>query len=353
MAYAALGDSYASGIDAGIQLHPTCWRFSDSYPMQLIRTGLLGRNHAFQFLACSGSVMGLVGGSSSRRKSISAQIKSLKTADLVTLSIGGNDARFFDVLNACVYRFYGTKSGNCNERLQESVKIISDERFEMAYNWVLDEIMAKSGDAPHFRIMALGYSPFFDEALTEDCNNQSFGFWSMSKPKLTVQLRRQLNDISAHLNNRIAGIIKDRADEKVIWVNWAPKFKEHLFCQPGKPASDGDSTWFYDADFRSSNSTSNEIDIETCMQQTLDTGDWGERAACGIAVVQQDYPHMMAQGSGTTLTINRYPNQPGLARVFHPKPHAYAVIANEIRNHWPFISLETDTLDDSKAPQTS
>ncbi|PGH32679.1 hypothetical protein GX50_04526 [[Emmonsia] crescens] len=309
--------------------------------MQLIRTGVLGQNHAFQFLACSGAVMGIAGTSFSRKKAIGKQIRALKPTDLVTLSIGGNDAGFFDILNACVYRFYGIRSGNCKEQLQKSMKLISSDTFAVSYHKTLTDILAK-GAGPHFRLLALGYSPFFDEALTDECNSKSFGYWKMWRPKLTVKLRRQLNEVSLHLNSRIIELIKDRGDDRIIWVDWAPKFKDHLFCQPGKESpSDGENTWFFDVDFRSMNLTIDDVgvDVDTCAQQSLNSGDWGHRAACGIAMVhaqRSEYPHVLRRGShDDDFSANQYPNQPGLARVFHPKPQGYAAIAEAIQSRWP------------------
>ncbi|OAX85356.1 hypothetical protein ACJ72_00285 [Emergomyces africanus] len=357
--YAALGDSYASGIDAGKELHHTCWRFKDSYPMQLIRTGMLGPNHAFQFLACSGAVMGMPGTSFSKKKSISKQIKALRPTDVVTLSIGGNDAGFFDILNACVYRFYGLRSGNCKEQLQKSTKIISSDQFADAYHNTLTDILAK-GTGPHFRLLALGYSPFFDETFTDDCNSKSFGYWKMWQPKLTVKLRRQLNDVSLHLNSRILEIIEARVDDRIVWVDWASKFKGHLFCPPGKGrASVGDDTWFFDVDFRSANSTSEDIDVDTCeLQKSPDWGgwgDWGHRAACGIAIVQKqysEYPHLLYRASDDdedddNFSANQYTNQPGLARVFHPKPQGYMAIARAIESHWAGMPSQSGVSGDS------
>ncbi|EEH46873.2 uncharacterized protein PADG_02971 [Paracoccidioides brasiliensis Pb18] len=362
--YAALGDSYAAGIAAGKQIHRSCWRFRDSYPMQLIRTGVLGQNHSFQFLACSGAVMGIPGTSFNKQRAIARQIKALKPTDLVTLSIGGNDAGFFDILNACIYRFYGIRSGNCIEQLSKSLKLIDSDEFAQTYDKVLAELLAK-GAGPHFRILALGYSPFFDDALTDECNNMSFGYWKMWRPKLTVRLRRQLNDVSLHLNKRIVEIINERGDDRIVWVDWAPQFKNHLFCQPGKSTpTDGDNTWFFDVDFRSANLTRDDaldpgfdpdMDLDKCAQQSLDSGDWGYRAACGIAMVQHkqdlEYPHD-GNDSGDDddkngLSINRYPNQPGLARVFHPKPQGYKAVAEVIQSYCPHASSEPRLEDEN------
>ncbi|EGE79488.2 esterase [Blastomyces dermatitidis ATCC 18188] len=357
--YAALGDSYATGIDAGKQLRSSCWRFKDSYPMQLIRTGLLGQNHSFQFLACSGAVLGIPGTSFSKQKSISRQIKALKPTDLATLSIGGNDVGFFNILNACVYRFYGIRSGNCNEQLTKSKRLISSDKFADAYTKTLTNILAK-GTGPHFRLLALGYSPFFDEALSEDCTKRSFGYWRMWRPKLTVKLRRQLNEIPLYLNNRIVQLIKVMGDERIVWVDWAPKFKDHLFCQPGKKRpSDGDNTWFFDIDSRSKNLSVDDVDVDACAQHSLDSGDWGHRAACGIVMVREQYwkyPQILRRGSDNeedehkdeeddNFSVDYFPNKRGLARVFHPKPQGYMAIAEVIQSHWPGMPCERNVAE--------
>ncbi|PGH12098.1 hypothetical protein AJ79_04497 [Helicocarpus griseus UAMH5409] len=339
--YAALGDSYAAGIAAGRVLQHTCLQFSDSYPMQLIRTGLLGNDHTFQFLACSGAVMGIPGSSFSKKKLIDRQIKALKPTDLVTLSIGGNDVGFFDILNACVYRFYGLRSGSCSQNIRKSLKLISSKGFAKSYDRILDDILAKSA-GPQLRILVLGYSPFFDEALTNECNDKSFGYWKIWRPKLTVRLRRQLNEIAQHLNQRIAGIVGDRRDERIVWVDWAPRFKDHLFCQPGKRrVSDGDNTWFFDVDFRTMNLTREDLeagdDTEVCEQRSQDSEDWVDCAIDEDHAERQRVSQVRRRGWRDEFSIARYPRQPGLARVFHPKPQGYAAIADAIRSHWPSI----------------
>ncbi|KAL1970176.1 hypothetical protein VTN77DRAFT_6581 [Rasamsonia byssochlamydoides] len=262
--YAALGDSYAAGIDAGAQLDSSCWRYNDSYPAQLNRTSTLGPDHEFQFVACSGTIMKNISpfSSSGGRQTIDKQIAAISTPDFATVSIGGNDAGFFNILNACVYRFYGPWSGNCTLELENAMQTIASDTFAYTYNSVMDALLAKN-PAETFRIFANGYSPFFDDALSDDCNTLSLGYWSDTNgPWLTVDLRRSLNDVCNALNTRIGDIIQARNENKVIFVNWASAFDAHRFCQPGKGIEDGDNTWFYDADFRTT--YIQDINIDTC-----------------------------------------------------------------------------------------
>jgi lysophospholipase L1-like esterase len=89
--YVALGDSYASGTGAGSYGDSgSCKRSANSYPQLWANANAPS---AFDFVACSGAVTGDV---------LANQVGAI-TADtsLVTISIGGNDAGFADVMTDC------------------------------------------------------------------------------------------------------------------------------------------------------------------------------------------------------------------------------------------------------------
>ncbi|KAK2831984.1 hypothetical protein FQN49_006974 [Arthroderma sp. PD_2] len=202
----------------------------------------------------------------------------------------------------------------------------------------MDSLLKKS-DSDSFRIFALGYSAFFDDALTDDCNYDTYNYWWDFLPQyLDVDVRRKVNDVCKQLNEKIGEIINDRKDDKVIWVNWAPRFDKHRFCQPKKHAEDGDNTWFFAADFDSVNIEG--INTKTCERETEASGDWGQRAACGIAITREMYPDAKPR-VGTIDAKSSNPLGPGTARVFHPKPQGYAAIVEEIRSVWPYKKSDT------------
>ncbi|HET9143841.1 SGNH/GDSL hydrolase family protein [Actinophytocola sp.] len=88
--YVALGDSYSSGTGAGSYTGGACKRSANAYPQ---RWANAMAPSAFAFAACSGARTSDV---------LNGQIGSV-TADtaLVTISIGGNDAGFADVMITC------------------------------------------------------------------------------------------------------------------------------------------------------------------------------------------------------------------------------------------------------------
>ncbi|PGH21477.1 hypothetical protein AJ80_03268 [Polytolypa hystricis UAMH7299] len=344
--FAALGDSYAAGVDAGDMLSRSCWRFSDGYPGQLNRSDLLPPNHTFEFYACTGAVMRNHWHSAARpillrRKEIWEQIRSIKNPDFVTLSIGGNDARFYDIMNSCLYRFTGPRATPCDTVLKETIARVQSDEFAETYNRVIDEILA-TNSANTFRVFVLGYSHFFDDALTDDCNDRSLGFWRLWQPRLTVNLRRRLNAATRGLNARIGQIVRNRDDERVIWVNWSPRFHGHRFCRPGRGIMDK-TTWFFDAAFRTF--AIGGIDPQTCEQDPA-FNTWAAEALCGIAITHRDYPDLEPQeGELETLVIPYI--GPDTARLFHPTLEGYAAIVEEIRAMWPYkgLAAEPESLD--------
>lgn len=88
--YVALGDSYSSGTGAGSYSGGGCKRSANSYPRLWANTHAPS---AFSFVACSGAVTQDV---------LNNQVSAV-TSDTawVTVSIGGNDAGFADVMIAC------------------------------------------------------------------------------------------------------------------------------------------------------------------------------------------------------------------------------------------------------------
>ena len=91
--YVALGDSYSSGVGAGSYLSAggDCKRSTKAYPY------LWAAAHSpstFHFTACSGARTGDV---------LASQLTPLSSATaLVSISVGGNDAGFADVMTTCV-----------------------------------------------------------------------------------------------------------------------------------------------------------------------------------------------------------------------------------------------------------
>ncbi|MEU1127590.1 SGNH/GDSL hydrolase family protein [Streptomyces sp. NPDC005899] len=142
--YVALGDSYSSGVGAGSydSASGDCKRSTRAYPV------LWKAAHApasFAFTACSGARTGDV---------TAGQLGPLNSStDLVSISIGGNDAGFADVMTTCVLQSEAT----CLGRIA-TARAYVDSTLPGKLDAVYSAISAK---APSARVVVLGYPRFY------------------------------------------------------------------------------------------------------------------------------------------------------------------------------------------------
>lgn len=106
--FAYLGDSFAAGPGAGAAYDDvtSCWRTKEAWGPQIANDSRLHGPKPFKdfnFIACTGAKTKHIykGGEGSDDQPIGAQASLLKDTnpDLVTLSIGGNDVGFTDLLD--------------------------------------------------------------------------------------------------------------------------------------------------------------------------------------------------------------------------------------------------------------
>lgn len=142
--YVALGDSYSSGVGSGSYISSSgdCKRSTLAYP------SLWASAHSpasFSFTACSGARTGDV---------IANQLGPLNSStDLVSISIGGNDAGFSDVMTTCVLQSEST----CLNRIATARGYV-DSTLPGKLDSVYDAIEAK---APSAHVVVLGYPRFY------------------------------------------------------------------------------------------------------------------------------------------------------------------------------------------------
>ncbi|MFI2712571.1 SGNH/GDSL hydrolase family protein [Micromonospora sp. NPDC018662] len=193
--YVALGDSYSSGVGAGPYDLSTCLRSQKSY------APLWAAAHAvasFRFPACGGAVTADV---------LNDQVGQLSASTtLVTITIGGNDAGFADVMTSC--RFGSTSS--C-ESAVAGAKAFATETLPARLDATYAAIRER---APNARLVVLGYPRLFE---TGSC-----GLLAMSSYKRTI-----LNQAADVLNGVTAG----RAGAAgATFVDARPFFTGHGVC---------------------------------------------------------------------------------------------------------------------------
>jgi len=137
--YVALGDSYSSGTGAGSYGNSgSCKRSANAYAQLWANANAPS---SFAFVACSGAVTSDV---------LNSQVASVTSdTSLVTISIGGNDAGFADVMTDCNL---GSDS-SCVSRNQEAQNFARNTlpgRLDNVYNQIRSR-------APSARVVVLGY----------------------------------------------------------------------------------------------------------------------------------------------------------------------------------------------------
>ncbi|MFD4674976.1 SGNH/GDSL hydrolase family protein [Lentzea sp. NPDC058450] len=189
--YVALGDSYASGAGAGSYVDGACRRSSNAYP------ALQGAEFpSFRFVACSGATT----------KSLRTQMRALTpNTTFVTITIGGNDLGFADVLTTC------TLNGDvaCSARASQAVDFIRGRLPAL-----LDGTYATIKQAaPAAQLVIVGYPRLFTP--DDDCRT------------LSIVKRAALNEAADQLSDQIAQAA-GRAGARYVDVREA--FADHGVC---------------------------------------------------------------------------------------------------------------------------
>ncbi len=148
--YVALGDSYSSGLGTRSYLDDgtECRRSAQSYPALVAAA----RGWSLDLRACSGATIPDVR---------AAQLGALSTStQKVTLSVGGNDAGFADVLTECALPAWAS---DCDAAIDQAQATISGTLPS-----ALSSLYAQVGSrAPSADVVVVGYPRVF---MGEDCN---------------------------------------------------------------------------------------------------------------------------------------------------------------------------------------
>jgi lysophospholipase L1-like esterase len=144
--YVALGDSYSSGVGAGSYIvgSGSCLRSTKAYPQ--LWTNAHGPS-SFVFAACSGA----------KTTDVSAtQLGALTgSTSLVSISVGGNDVGFSDVMLTCVV--YGTSACVAAVNAAENTARASLPGWlDTVYNNI-------HSHAPNARVVVLSYPRFYHD----------------------------------------------------------------------------------------------------------------------------------------------------------------------------------------------
>ena len=199
--YVALGDSYSSGVGAGDYTSSSgdCDRSTSAYPQ------LWADAHApasFTFAACAGATTLNV---------ISSQLSALSASTtLVSITAGGNDAGFSNVMETCVLE----SQNSCLNAVSAAETFVADQLPAR-----LDTMLADIHDrAPSAAVIVLGYPDLYDLSHSGFCIG------------LTGADRTALNQGAGDLDAALATAAAASHDE---FADVRGQFSGHEICDSG------------------------------------------------------------------------------------------------------------------------
>jgi lysophospholipase L1-like esterase len=195
--YVALGDSYSSGVGTRVFYEESgeCDRSPDAYGPKIATA----KGYTLNFEACSGAKTPEV-----NEKQLG---KLSSTTSLVTITIGGNDAGFSNVIINCALYYF-----TCGEAISEADEFIA-KKLPGLLETTYKDIRAKATTA---QVIVLGYPKLFTKEGTT-CNVNF----------LTSGNEKKMNESAEKLD----AAIKARAEAmKFTFVNPTSEFESHEVC---------------------------------------------------------------------------------------------------------------------------
>jgi lysophospholipase L1-like esterase len=257
-AYVALGDSYSSGEGDGNFLARTntstdqCHRSTLAYPELLNQ----GENLGFlDFVSCSGAITDDYFNANNEGNKEPAQSRALSSnTQYVSLTFGGNDVGFADVLAKCIYGKVGpivVQAANCatdtslKATVAKRVQALAGKATATTPNGVTIHSIASVLQsihqlAPNAKIYVAGYPLLFGTNFTSECGVGTVLATHTPIGNVTVALKLNkaeitwLNSVGTSLDNVIKSAAKAN---NATFVNVSPDFNSHRFC-------DTSNAWF-------------------------------------------------------------------------------------------------------------
>jgi lysophospholipase L1-like esterase len=195
--YVALGDSYSSGVGTRVFYEESgeCDRSPDAYGPKIATA----KGYTLNFEACSGAKTPEV-----NEKQLS---KLSSSTSLVTITIGGNDAGFSNVIINCALYYF-----TCGSAISEANEFIA-KKLPGLLETTYKDIRAKATTA---QVIVLGYPKLF----TKEGATCNVNF-------LTSGNEKKMNESAEKLD----AVIKARAEAmKFTFVNPTSEFESHEVC---------------------------------------------------------------------------------------------------------------------------
>ncbi|MEJ7833188.1 MAG: SGNH/GDSL hydrolase family protein [Nocardioides sp.] len=196
--YVALGDSYSSGTGTRSYISDgtSCQRSTYAYPSLIAAQ----RGYALNFRACSGATIPDV---------TNTQLSALSgTTNYVTISVGGNDAGFGNVLTECAKPWWAS---DCNKAIDGAQSFINNT-LPGRLNTLYSSIRSRASTA---KVVVVGYPRVFNG---EDCNAGTY---------FSPAEETRLNQTADLLNGKLSAAAGARSFS---FANPTSRFVGHAVC---------------------------------------------------------------------------------------------------------------------------
>ncbi|KAA1415504.1 SGNH/GDSL hydrolase family protein [Nocardioides humilatus] len=196
--YVALGDSYASGVGTRTYTSESgsCQRSTYAYPYLVAQQ----KGYTLTFKACSGATTSTV---------TSSQLSAVvSTTKYVTISVGGNDAGFSDVITECAQPGW---MSDCNGAIDGAQSFINNT-LPTRLNTLYASIKSR---APSAVVVVTGYPRLF---MGEDCNAATW---------FSPAEETRLNQTADLLNAKLSAAASAKGFK---FANPTSKFIGHAVC---------------------------------------------------------------------------------------------------------------------------
>ncbi|PKX91286.1 putative alpha-1,3-glucanase [Aspergillus novofumigatus IBT 16806] len=253
--YVHLGDSFAAGLGTGTTSGSPCRVGSNSYG-KLVYDSLDGEDVPFQNVACSGDTIPGLNNKLAGWQESSAY-------NLGTVTIGGNDVGFSNIVKHCILRYLNSPLGWdafwCSYYKRAARNLMADtskKGLQYLLGSIYSQIHQKATSNPDFHLYVAGYPRFFNPTTTE-CDSVTFKYWSWqfgpspTTTYLTTDLRKEMNDLVDGVNQAIQAAVTDTNELMISnathFVDVNPYFEGHRWCEAGvkEPDSSNRNTYFF------------------------------------------------------------------------------------------------------------
>ena len=342
--WAAMGDSYASGIGAGPQNSNEeyfgCFRFPLAYPPTLqsgdgsIQPNPLTWNN----VACSGNTFNDILNKQFLDQPISDGrfgVRPIwgKAPEFATITMGGNDIDIMGLVLACILHL-NLFGPSCDNQIVKSQSIIDSDDFSTGAKSVIQTAINKgraTSVGPNFFVFVTGYAQFFNQETTQ-CNTVNFNpVWNVATGvPMTVERRTAMNQLALNLNAALEAAVNSfPINQNVRYVDYDAQFEGHRFCDREEPNPQDPHTWFF---HYYTTDASEDTAIEALFEQlpAYTTTMSNSSSPSGLFTSDLDYISALMAAAGDNITTQGLLSD--TFRVMHPTSAGHQAIRDALLN---------------------